>query len=68
MREGSFTYKLRNTDKSAFVGHDAVIEDMDLLAGQFRHKRQILEQAIDQSNSIDVLQKHQQLFDKNLNI
>ena len=68
MREGSFTYKLRNTDKSAFVDHDVVIEDMNLLAGKFRHKRQILEQAIDQSNSIDVLQKHQQLFDKNLNI
>ena len=68
MREGFFTYKLRNTDKSAFVGNDAVIEDVNLLAGQFRHKRQTLEQAIDQSNSIDVLQKQQQLFDKNLNI
>ena len=68
MREGFFTHKLRNTDKSAFVGNDAVIEDVNLLAGQFRHKRQTLEQAIDQSNSIDVLQKQQQLFDKNLNI
>ena len=68
MREGFFTHKLRNTDKSAFVGNDAVIEDVNLLAGQFRHKRQTLEQAIDQSNSIDVLQKQRQLFDKNLNI
>ena len=68
MREGFLTYKLRNTDKSAFVGNDAVIEDVKVLPGQFRHKRQTLEQAIDQSNSIDVLQKQQQLFDKNLNI
>ena len=68
MREGFFTYKLRNTDKSAFVGNDAVIEDVNLLAGQFLHKRQTPEQAIGQSNSIDVLQKQQQLFGKNLNI
>ena len=68
MREGFFTHKLRNTDKSAFVGNDAVIEDVNLLARQFRHKRQTLELAIDQSNSINVLQKQQQLFGKNLNI
>ena len=68
MREGFFTHKLRNTDKSAFVGNDAVTEDVNLLAGQFCRKRQTLEQAIDQSDSIDVLQKQQQLFDKNLNI
>ena len=45
-----------------------MIEDVNLLAEQFRHKRQTLEQAIDQSNSIHVLQKQQQLFDKNLNM
>ena len=67
-REGFFTHKLRNTDKSTFVGNDAVIEEVNLLAGQFRHKRQTLEQVIDQSNAIDVLQKQQQLFDKNVNI
>ena len=43
MREGFFTHKRRNTDKSAFVGNDAVIEDVNLLAGQFHHKRQTLE-------------------------
>ena len=68
MRECSSTYKLRNTDKSAFVGIDAVIEDIKLLDRKFRHKRQALKQAIDQSNFIDVLQKQQQLFDKKLNI
>ena len=67
IREGFFTYKLRNTDKLAFVGNDAVLE-VNLLAGQFCHKRETLEQVIDQSNSIDVLQKQQQLFDKNLNV
>ena len=34
----------------------------NLLVGQFRHKRQNLQQAIDQSNSIDNLQKQQQIF------
>ena len=68
MRECFFTHKLQNTDKLAFVGNHTVIEDVNLLAGQFRQKRQTLEQAINQSNSIDVLQKQQQLFNKNLNI
>ena len=68
MKDGYFTFKLRNVDTSAFVGNDAVIQDVNLLAGQFHHKRQTLEQAIDQSNSIDILQKQQELFNKNLNI
>ena len=68
MRDGYFTFKLRGVDTLAFAGNDAVIEDINLLAGQFRHKRQTLEQAIEQSNSIDILQKQQQSFDKNLNI
>ena len=68
MRDGYFTFKLRGVDTLAFVGNDAVIEDVNLLAGQFRHKRQTLEQAIEQSNSIDILQKQQESFDKNLNI
>ena len=38
------------------------------MARQFHHKRQTLEQAIDQSNSIDILQKQQESFNKNLNI
>ena len=45
-----------------------MIEDVNLLAGQFRHKRQTLEQAINQSNSIDTLQKQQESFAENLNI
>ena len=68
MRDGYFTFKLRGVDTSAFVGNVAVIEDVNLLAGQFRHKRQTLAQAIEQSNSIDMLQKQQESFDKNLNI
>ena len=68
MKDGYFTFKLRDVDTSAFVGNEAVIEDVNLLAGQFRHKRQTLEQAIDQSNSIDILQKQQESFNKNLNI
>ena len=68
MKNGYFTFKLRGIDTSAFVGNDAVIEDVNLLAGQFRHKRQTLEQAIEQSNSIDILQKQKESFNKNLNI
>ena len=68
MKDGCFTFKLWGVDTSAVVGNDAVIEDVNLLAGQFRHKRQTLEQAINQSNSIDILQKQQESFDKNLNI
>ena len=68
MKDGHFTFKLWGVDTSAFVGNDAVIEDVNLLAGQFRHKQQTLEQAINQSNSIDTLQKQQESFDKNLNI
>ena len=45
-----------------------MIEDVNLLADQFRHTRQTLGQAVDQSNSIDILQKQQESFDKNLNI
>lgn len=68
LKDGYFTFKLRHSNTSAFVGNDAVIEDVNWLAGQFRHKRQTLEQAIDQSNSIDTLQKQQQIFDENLQI
>ena len=68
MKDGYFTFKLRGVDTSAFAGNDAVIEYVNLLAGQFRHKQQTLEQVIEQSNSIDILQKHQESFDKNLNI
>ena len=68
LKDGYFTFKLRHSNTSAFAGNDAVIEDVNLLAGQFRHKRQTSEQAIDQSNSIDTLQKQQQIFDENLQI
>ena len=50
MKYGYFTFKLRAVDTWAFLGNDAVIEDVNLPAGQFRHKRQTLEQAFDQSN------------------
>ena len=68
VKDGYFTFILRGVDTSTFVGNDAEIEDVNLLAGQFSHKRQTLEQAIEQSNSIDILQKQQESFDKNLNI
>ena len=68
IKDGCFTFKLRAVNTSAFVGNDAVIEDVNLLADQFRHTRQTLGQAVDQSNSIDILQKQQESFDKNLNI
>ena len=47
MKDGYFTFKLRGVDTEAFVDNDAVIEDFNLLAGQFRHKRQTFEQAIE---------------------
>ena len=64
MMDGYFTFQLRDSSKSAFVGYDATIEDVNLLAGQFRHKRQTLEQAIEQSLCIDILQKQlKQLYE-----
>ena len=45
------------------MGNVAVTEDVNLLVGEFRQKRQALEQAIDQSNSLDILQKQQQKLD-----
>ena len=68
IKDGYFTFKLRDSNTSAFVGNDVVIENVNLLVGQFRHKHQTLEQAIDQSNSIDIVQKQQQIFDENLQI
>ena len=68
MKDGYFTFQLRGADTSAIVGNDAVIEDVNLFTDQFRHKRQALEQTIEQSNSIDILQKQQESFDKNLNL
>ena len=68
VKDGYFTFILRGVDTSTFVGNDAEIEDVNLLAGQSSHKRQTLEQAIEKSNSIDILQKQQESFDKNLNI
>ena len=68
MKDGCYTFKLRGVGTSLFVGNDGVIEDVNFLAGQFCHKRQTFEQAIYQSNSIDILQKQQESFNKNLNI
>ena len=45
-----------------------MIEDVNLLAGQFRHKLKTLEETNEQSNSIDILQKQQESFDKTLNL
>ena len=67
MKDDYFTFKLQGVNTSAFIGNDVVIEDVNLLAGQFCHKRKTLEQAIGQSNSIVILQKQQESFDKSLN-
>ena len=40
MKDGYFTFKLLGVDTWAFAGNDAVAEDVNLLAGQLRHKRQ----------------------------
>ena len=40
LKDGYFTFKLHDSNTSPFVGNDAVIEDVNLLAGQFWHKRQ----------------------------
>jgi len=48
------------------VGYDEVIEDVNLLAGQFRHKRQTVDQAITQSNCIDILTHQKRNLDNNL--
>ena len=45
---------------------DLVIEDLNLLAGDFRHKRQNLGQAIEQSNLIELILKQQNNTDNNL--
>ena len=59
LKDGYFTYYLRNRDGSAYVGFDVVIEDVNLLAGDFRYKRQNLVQAIQQSNLIELFLKQQ---------
>jgi len=68
LKDGFFTFNLRDDIKSSFVGYDAVIEDVNLLAGQFRHKRQSLDQAIQQSNCIQILllKLFQQIFELNV--
>ena len=43
MKDGCFTFKLRGVDTSAFVGNDVVIEDVNLLADQFCHKRELFD-------------------------
>ena len=42
MKDGYFTFKLLSVDTWADAGNDAVAEDVNLLAGQFHHKRQTL--------------------------
>ena len=66
LKDGYFTYYLRNRDGSAYVGFDVVIEDVNLLPGDFRHKRQNLVQAIQQSNLIELFLKQQNNIDNNL--
>ena len=66
LKDGYFTYYLRNRDGSAYVGFDVVIEDVNLLAGDFRYKRQNLVQAIQQSNLIELFLKQQNNIDNNL--
>ena len=57
---------MRNQDGSAYVGFNVVIEDVNLVAGDFRHKRQNLGQAIQQSNLIDLFLKQQNNINNNL--
>ena len=64
LKDGYFRFKLHDSNTSAFAGNFVVIEVVNLLADQFRHKPQTFEQAIDQSNSIDILHKQQQKFDE----
>ena len=52
----------------AFVDNVGVNEDVNFVSGQFRYKRETLEQATEQSKSIDILQKQQKSSDKYLNI
>ena len=68
MQDGFFSNNLRNSENSVFVGNDTLIEDVNLLAGQFRHKRQTVDQAIAQSSSIDILQSQVDNINKNLGI
>ena len=49
VKDGYFTFKLRDSSTPAFAGNHAVIEDVNLLAGQFCHERQTFDQAINQS-------------------
>ena len=63
LKDGYFPFKHHDSNTFAFVGNVAVTEDVNLLVGEFRQKRQALEQAIDQSNSLDILQKQQQKLD-----
>ena len=66
LKGGYFTYCMRNRDGSAYVGFDVVIKDVNLLAGDFTHKRQNLGQAIQQSNLIYLFLKQQNNIDNNL--
>jgi len=49
LNKGYFTYKLRDNKNSAYVGYDTTIEDVNLLAGQLRHKRQSVDQVWEDS-------------------
>ena len=51
-----------------YVGWDAIAEDTNLKCGQFRHKRQSLEQAIMQSEIVDIMSEELECIEKNLNL
>ena len=56
------------TTGQAFVGFDAIAEDTNLRAGHFRHKRQSAEQAIQQSDNIDIMWTELKSLKENLGI
>ena len=58
LKRGYFSFRLRNTSDSEFVGWDAVAEDINLQCGHFRHSRQTVEQAIILSDMVQEVSKN----------
>ena len=52
--------------RTAHAGFDVVVEDVNLLSGDFKHKRQNLGQAIQQSNLTESFLKQHSNIDNNL--
>ena len=64
-----FSYPVNDSKSSkVYVGWDAVAEDTNLKCGQFRHKRQSIEQSITQSQVVDTMDKEIGSIEQNLGI